>query len=69
MTKRPHPRSLAEWRDERQLNQADAAKFLKISQPAYSRYERRERIPKRPVLERIIARTGMTADEILGLAS
>jgi len=58
---------LRAWREQRNWSLDRAGRKVGVSGVAFGRYERRERFPKSKVLHKIVALTGLSADQILGL--
>lgn len=49
--------TLRDWRKVNKLTQAETGEFLGVTQMAVCRYERGERIPSQPVMQRIVELT------------
>jgi transcriptional regulator with XRE-family HTH domain len=62
-------RTLRDWRSAHKLSTRAAASHLGISQSAYHKYETGQRHPRPAFLKRIIAKTGVSVDVLVGLAS
>jgi transcriptional regulator with XRE-family HTH domain len=65
--KRIHP--LAAYRKANKLSQIAAAKQFKVSQAAWSRWERGIDRPSRELAKELIEKTGVSAEVLLGVAS
>lgn len=65
---RPHS-SLLAWRTAQGFNQHEAADFLGISQAYYCKLERHDQTPRPKIARRLMDRTGVPLDELLGIAS
>lgn len=65
------PRSypnLKTWREAKDFGQREAADHLGISQKSYSRFERGERFVKGKLAERLMARTGVSLEVLVGVS-
>jgi predicted transcriptional regulator len=60
--------NLKTWRRTLRLNQREAALLLGISQTHYCRLERGVYAPKRDVLKRLMAKTGVPIEVLVGVA-
>lgn len=63
------PRSLKEWREARDLKQRDAARKLGISQGYYSKLELGIQTPRPKLAKRLMQRTGLALEVLMGIAS
>lgn len=61
--------SLRAWRQAKGFTQEEAAAFLGIGQAYYSKLERHEQAPRKVILQRLMERTGVPVDELMGIAS
>lgn len=61
--------NLRQWREAQGLSQAEAAEILEISQKSYSRFETGQRYVKGPLAARLMARTGVALEVLVGVAS
>ncbi len=68
MRVQPHS-SLAAWRRAQGFDQHEAAAFLEISQSYYCKLERGDQTPRPKIARRLVDRTGVPLDELLGIAS
>lgn len=66
ITKSANP--LRAWRDEHGFTQDQAAEFLGISAQSYGLIERRATSPRASMLKKLIAKTGLSFDELVGAA-
>lgn len=64
---RPFP-DLLTWRTTRRLSQAEAARFLGISQTTYGRLERRVRAARGKRAKAIMEKTGVPLEILVGAA-
>jgi len=64
---RPYP-TLKHWRDAQGLNQIRAAQELGISQAAYSRFERQKSAPNRDLAKRLMVKTGVPLESLMGIS-
>lgn len=60
--------NLTAWRTKLNLNQREAAQLLGMSQSKYSRIERGLHTPVRAIAKRIIAKTGVPLEVLVGVA-
>lgn len=65
---KPHS-SLLAWRTAKGWDQRAAARHLEISQAYYSKLERHEQSPRGERAKRLMQRTGVPLDELMGIAS
>lgn len=63
------PTSLTDWRERKGITQARAAKVLGISQGYYSKLELGLQTPRPKLAKRLMARTGLTLEILMGIAS
>lgn len=68
MRVRPHS-SLSAWRRAQGFNQHEAAAYLGISQSYYCKLETHDQTPRPAIARRLMDRTGVPLDELLGIAS
>lgn len=61
--------SLLAWRTAKGFNQHEAAVFLGISQAYYCKLERGDQTPRPKIARRLMDRTGVPLEELLGIAS
>lgn len=64
---KPHS-SLAAWRKDMEFTQPEAADYLGISQPYYSKLERKVQQPRRDNLKMLTERTGVPVDVLMDIA-
>ncbi len=64
---RPYP-TLRAWRQAQGLNQRDAAVLLEISQKSYSRVESGQQYVKGQLAARLMSRTGVPLEVLVGVA-
>jgi transcriptional regulator with XRE-family HTH domain len=57
---------LKAWRDDMELSQAEAAEMLGLSQKSYSRFERGQRFARGPIAKRLVKRTGVPLEVLVG---
>lgn len=60
--------TLKAWRQARQCSQHEAAAFLGISQGFYSKLERRSQALRGPAAKRIMQKTGVPLEILVGAA-
>jgi len=60
--------NLRTWRKAQGINQRDAAQLLEISQKSYSRYETGERYVKGPLAAKLMSRTGVPLEVLVGVS-
>lgn len=65
--RRSYP-DLRTWRKALGLRQVEAAAQLGISQKSYSRFERRQRFARGPLVLRFMSETGVPLEVIVGAA-
>jgi len=63
------PRSLKAWRRALRCNQRDAARLLRLTQSHYSKIERGLIAPRPKIAKRLMRKTGVSLEAILGIAS
>jgi len=68
ITRRTYP-NLKTWREAQGWSTREAARFLEISQTFYGRLERGEQVAVRDTLARIVDRTHVPVETLVGLAS
>lgn len=61
-------RTLRAWRRKQGLNQGQAAAYLSVSQPYYSRVERYLAAPRPAMAKALSLKTGVSVESILGIA-
>lgn len=61
--------SLRKWRDAQGWTTREAAQYLQVSQPTYSRVEAGKQVPRREALPAWIDKTGVPLESIMGIAS
>lgn len=67
MPTKKRPTNLREWRAALKLKQKDAAAFLCLQQPTYSKIERHLLVPRPKAAQAISRATGVSLESILGL--
>lgn len=63
------PASLRAWREANGLDQRQAAEYLDISQPYYSKLEMGRAAPRPVIAKRVTERTGVRLEVLLRIAS
>lgn len=69
MAKKQTYSSLKAWREDHDLSQREAARILGVSQAGWSKIELGIRRPRRDLAKRLLKKTGVPVEVLMGLAS